>query len=51
MANFTFTVKSDNAGTSNDDQFTLPLPSAGTYDCVIDWGDGGAPEAKIQIPA
>ena len=46
MANFTFTVKSDNAGTSNDDQFTLPLPSAGTYDCVIDWGDGGAPEAK-----
>lgn len=29
-------VKTDNAGTSNNDQFTLP--ATGTYD--IDWGDG-----------
>lgn len=37
---FTFTLKTDNAGTSNSDQFTLPLVSGGTYDFYIDWGDG-----------
>lgn len=34
-----FTVKTDNTGTSNDDQFTAPTQSVGTYDCVVDWGD------------
>jgi len=29
-------VKTDNAGTSNDDQFTLP--ATGSY--TVDWGDG-----------
>ena len=37
---FTFSVKTDNTGTSNDDQFTLPLISGGTYNFVVDWGDG-----------
>ena len=31
-------VKTDNTGTSNDDQFTLPA-NGGPYD-VTDWGDG-----------
>ena len=37
---FVFTVKTDNTGASNNDQFTLPLVSGGTYDFYIDWGDG-----------
>ena len=37
---FVFTVKTDNAGTSNSTSFTLPLRSTGTYDYSIDWGDG-----------
>jgi surface protein len=28
------------AGSSNDDQVMLPLPSGGTYDMIVDWGDG-----------
>lgn len=35
-----FTVKTDNTGVSNNDQFTLPLVSVGTYDFYVDWGDG-----------
>jgi len=42
MANFIFSVKTDNTGTSNDDQFTLPLISGGSYDFEVDWGDGTA---------
>lgn len=38
--NYIFKVKTDNAGSSNNDQFTLPLVSSGTYDFYIDWGDG-----------
>ena len=37
---FIFTVKTDNAGTSLSDQFTVPTVSAGTYDAYVDWGDG-----------
>ena len=33
---FVISVKTDNTGTSNDDQFTLPW--TGSYD--VDWGDG-----------
>jgi surface protein len=36
---FTFTVKTDNIGTSSDSQFQLPLYSGETYNCVIHWGD------------
>lgn len=36
---FEFTVKTDNTGTSNSDQFTVPTVASGTYDCVVDWGD------------
>ena len=37
-----WTVKTDNAGTSGSTQFTFPTLSSGTYDCVVNWGDGGA---------
>jgi surface protein len=32
--------KTDNTGTSNNDQITIPTVSSGTYDCTIFWGDG-----------
>jgi len=35
-----FTVKTDNTGTSNDDQFTLPFFTHYAIDLEIDWGDG-----------
>ena len=41
---FKFKVQSDNAGTSNNDQFTLPILAPYTYNFDIDWGDGGAPQ-------
>ncbi len=31
--------KTNNAGTSNDDQISLPLEVSGTYDFNVDWGD------------
>lgn len=40
---FEFTIKTDNTGTSNDDQFTLPLVS--TFNGVtaeVDWGDNNS---------
>jgi hypothetical protein len=37
---FVMSVKTDNTGTSNNDQFTVPTVSDGTYDCNVDWGDG-----------
>ena len=36
---FRFTVKTNNSGLSNDDQFALPLVSWASYDFYIDWGD------------
>lgn len=36
---FIFTVKTDNTGTSNNDQFTLPLTNV-SQDFYIGWGDG-----------
>jgi hypothetical protein len=39
---FEFIIKTDNVGTSNDDQFILPLISSGNYDFNIDWGDGSS---------
>ena len=33
-------VKTDNTGLSNNDQFVPPTIAAGTYDCVVNWGDG-----------
>ena len=44
---FVSTWKTNNAGTSNPDQITLPLEAAGVYDFWVDWGDGGVPE-RIQ---
>jgi surface protein len=37
---FTFSVKTDNAGTSSSTQFKYPTISGGSYNCVVDWGDG-----------
>jgi hypothetical protein len=37
---FRTTWKTDNAGTSNGDQITLPLPDSGSYDFEVRWGDG-----------
>jgi surface protein len=37
---FIFTVKTDNSGTSNTDQFTLPLTDNGTVNIQVNWGDG-----------
>ena len=34
------TWKTDNAGTSNNDQITIPTEAGGTYSCWIYWGDG-----------
>lgn len=31
--------KTDNAGTSTNVQITVPTVAAGTYNCVVDWGD------------
>jgi trimeric autotransporter adhesin len=36
---FIFTVKTDNAGTSGTNQFTLPTTGS-DFDCIVDWGDG-----------
>jgi hypothetical protein len=36
---FIFTVKTDNAGTSGTDQFTLPTTGF-SWDCLVQWGDG-----------
>ena len=36
---FIILVKTDNAGTSASDQFTIPT-SVGTYNYDVDWGDG-----------
>ena len=41
---FIISVKTDNAGTSNDDQFTLPW--TGTYD--VDWGDGNIDTSVVD---
>lgn len=32
--------KTDNSGTSTNNQITLPLESSGIYDFTVDWGDG-----------
>ena len=37
---FVFTVKTDNAGTSTDVQFTMPFLSSNTNSGTVDWGDG-----------
>jgi surface protein len=36
---FEFTWKTDNTGTSNDNQATLPFTISPSLDCVVTWGD------------
>ena len=35
-------VKTDETGTSNNDQFTLPLLGSSSYNFDVDWGDGNS---------
>ncbi len=37
---FEFTVKTDNAGSSANNQFKLPLVNSGIVDFSVEWGDG-----------
>lgn len=39
---FITTWKTDNSGVSSTNQIKLPLVSSGTYDMVVDWGDGSS---------
>ncbi len=39
FAQFITTWKTDNTGTSNDNQITIPTEGSG-YDYIVDWGDG-----------
>ncbi len=40
VSSFHSTWKTDNTGTSNDNQITLPLVSSGAIDFTVYWGDG-----------
>ena len=42
---FTILVKTDNVGTSSDNQFTLPW--TGTYS--VDWGDGNKEDDLVNF--
>ena len=44
---FKITIDTTKAGSAND-TFILPLPSAGTYDYYVDWGEG-APESHYVV--
>ena len=48
-SDFTFSVKTDNAGVSNDYQFKIPLRTGETYDCVIDWGDDSTTSQTTDV--
>ena len=39
---FVFSVQTDNSGTSNNDQFTLPLTTSTDLDITVEWGDGNS---------
>jgi len=39
-----WSVKTDNTGTTDDDQFKFRVASNGVYDCTVDWGDGSTPD-------
>lgn len=45
---FIFSVKTDNAGTSGTNQFTIPTISGGNYDFYVDKGDGSAIERRTS---
>jgi surface protein len=39
---FITTWKTDNVGTSEDNEISLPFVSGGSYNCIVDWGDGNS---------
>jgi len=46
---FVITVKTDNAGSSAANQFTLPLLTGQTYNAVINWGDGNSTNQTTDV--
>jgi hypothetical protein len=42
LGEFIFSVKTDNQGDSNDDQFQMGTRDQGVYNCTVDWGDGNS---------
>jgi surface protein len=46
FAPFIITIDTTKAGSAND-TFVLPLPSAGTYDYYVDWGDSTGEEHSV----
>jgi surface protein len=49
VPSFEFNIKTDNlsTGSSNDNQFKLPLVSDGTIDFDVDWGDGSSDNITV----
>lgn len=37
---FITTWKTNNAGVSSSTQITIPTSATGTYNCIVDYGDG-----------
>ena len=42
ISKFTTTWKTDNAGISGNDEVKLPFVAGGSYDCIVEWGDGNS---------
>ena len=40
LDDFIITVRTDNPGPSNNDQFTIPTFSGDSYNYIVNWGDG-----------
>jgi surface protein len=40
LTGFVSEWKTNNPGTSGNTQITIPTVSSGSYDCIVDWGDG-----------
>ena len=48
--NFSFFVKTDNAGVTANNQFQLPLIPTGTYNMTVDWGDMTTSVIAAYVP-
>lgn len=47
---FITTWKTDNTGTSNDDQITIPINAFASTGFTIDWGDGNVTQSTLNNP-
>ena len=50
LEGFTFQIKTDLGGTSNSDQFTLPLIAGNVYSFTVNWGDGNEETITSDSP-